>query len=153
MKILTLLFIIVYGLTGCGRKEDIRKEETPPRAAPAVITGLEQKVEVRYRYKGDVHRDPFVMPTARQMSTSLELTGEGKMPNFGALELKGILRDKQNKIALLFSPMGSYVLRNNTLYDINSRKVPGVTGKIEERSVMLTTADKFSKTYSLREIK
>ena len=110
-----------------------------------IIPGVqEKKVEVRYRYKGVNFRDPFISLTeSKVFSSAVTATGEGQLPNFGTLNLKGILRDKEIKIALLSSPNGRYLLKNDKLYDNMNRLVRGVKGTIGEKKVKLVTHDNF----------
>ena len=153
VSIFYFLFSIFYFLfTGCAKKE-VTVTEKKITVAPVPITALiEKKVEEKYVYRGAAYRDPFLPVTERRQLSPLLSTEKAKIPNLGALTLKGIVRDKKGSIALLASPEGSYVVKNGSLYDNLNRLVPGITGRIDKESVTLTTEDKFTKTYKLHEL-
>ena len=143
-----ILYALCVLIIGCGRKLEVKGVEKKEKAKPVVVLP-EKKVEAKYVYRGHIRRDPFVSLEGKKiLSPYLNSQGEGRMPQIGLLALKGIVNDKTGKIALLSTPQGSYILRNNTLYDNRNRIVKGITGKIFERSVKIITNDNF-----VREIK
>lgn len=152
-KIIAVL-IVVHLLPACGKKEVTEITEKKVSTSRVMIPVFEKKVEIKYRYQGGNYRDPFLSLTEKGMiSPSLASKGEGEMPNFGSLSLKGIMRDSSTKIALLSSPMGRYVLRNDKLYDSRNRVVKGIKGTIGERRVKLVTRDNFACELKFREIR
>ena len=152
-KIIAALIISICLVTACGKKKERDISGKEVSTSHIITPMLEKKVEVKYRYQGGNYADPFLALTERRMiSPSLMSKGEGKMPNFGSLSLKGIIRDPIAKIALLSSPMGRYILKNDKLYDSMNRVVKGIKGTIGERKVRLVTRDNFACELKFREI-
>jgi len=147
---------LFFTLFGCGEKDltqDITQKLEKP-SAPVPITGLvEKKTIAKYRYRGEIYRDPFIpLDEKKIVSPFLESSGEGLMPALGSLTLKGIIIDNKQKIALFSSPTGRYILRNGKLYDNRNRIVRGLTGTIvDNNTIKIITEDKFVKTYKLKE--
>lgn len=142
-RILVIFALSLCVLAACGKKK-VTQVVQPKSQTPVNAPIPEKKIEIKYRYGGEAYRDPFLPLTERKiMSPSLTSTGEGKMPNFGSLTLKGVISDKNTKIALIASPMGRYVLKNEQLYDSMNRIVKGVRGTIGEGKIKLITQDNF----------
>jgi hypothetical protein len=155
-----LKFVVVISITACcilscGKKKDdgVPVVKMPVKKAETV-TGLAPKNVARYKYGGDYFRDPFVSLSAeggKFFSSLLKDSGEAQAPNLGALVLKGVITDKTSKIALLWSPAGSYFLKNGNIYDGRNRLVRGYSGTIKDGTVVITTEDKFTRELKIRE--
>ncbi len=160
-KIFILFHFILYSVFifwSCGKKEQIQKTLEIPRVkekttSVSIPAAKEKKVVAKYRYRGEVYRDPFIpLDDKKIISSALETSGEGITPALGSLTLKGIIIDKTQKIALFSSPTGRYILRNEKLYDNRNRRVRHLTGKvIDTNTVKIVTEDNFVKTYKLKE--
>ncbi|OGS21560.1 MAG: hypothetical protein A3J83_06945 [Elusimicrobia bacterium RIFOXYA2_FULL_40_6] len=143
-----LVLLNIAFVSSCGKKPVVVQDTQPLKPRQIVIP--EKKAEEIYRYGGEIYRDPFAALTEKRMiSASLQATGEAEKPNIGILDLRGIITDKNSRMAILSGPMGSYILKNGRLFDSRNRLVRGVSGSIYGRSVTLTTEDKFTKTYKL----
>ncbi|MFN3966620.1 MAG: hypothetical protein ACK4JE_02845 [Endomicrobiia bacterium] len=158
LLLLTICYSLFTFFLGCGKKELSQKttEISQKPTVPVPITGLiEKKLVTKYRYKGEIYRDPFIPPDEKKIvSPILEASGEGLKPALGSLTLKGIIIDSKQKIALFSSPTGRYILRNGKLYDNRNRIVRGLTGTVlDNNTIKLITEDKFVKTYKLKEEK
>ena len=59
------------------------------------------------------------------------------------MELKGILKDRRGKVAIISASDGEYyVLKSGRIYDRKSRVIPGVSGIIKEKSVVLISQNR-----------
>lgn len=111
--------------------------KTPTKLA---IPPVEKKDEPkRYIYPLAHKRDPFVpliggsVDDRKTVASLTDRKGE-----FTKLELKGIIKDKKGKMALIASLHGeSYTLKTGKIYDKRNRIVTGVSGVIKEESVVL----------------
>ena len=148
-----ICIVLINSIISCGKKktEEMKVIAVKP---PVAITGLQKKEEPRYKYSGENYRDPFIEVTAeggRFFSSMLKDNEEALPPNLGALTLKGIVGDSKVKIALLWTPTGTYFLKNGKLYDGRNRIVRGVTGKLEANKVIINTDDGFNRELKFRE--
>ncbi len=151
MNVLTLAVCIAF--FGCSKKGDDQMDLAalvPP--TPSIVTPEEppKKLEFpKYFYPYQEERDPFVPLLAgsgsgRPGSMSL-------MQNFGSLELKGILRDRGGKVAIIGTASGdNFVLKSGRIYDQRNHIVNGVTGIIKEASVVLITSNRTVKELPLK---
>ena len=111
----------------------------------------ENKMETRYFYPYATKRDPFVPLVGgvfQAGSGDKSDLAEGELTN---LELKGIMRDRRGKVALISSNSGEpYTLRAGRVYDRKNRIVSGVSGIIKESSVVLITQNRTIREIPLR---
>jgi hypothetical protein len=145
------LMPLLVMISSCGpRGKEVAEEKiVPPRPLTAL---MEQAPEIKYRYKGELYRDPFVTAAAKKYFIgTLKEDEEGEMPVLGALALKGIIKDRMNRLAILATPTGSWFLKNERLYDKKGRRVKGIRGEIGSSFVNLITDDNFVKTFKIRE--
>jgi hypothetical protein len=151
-----VIYLCIIVLFGCSttKKEVVVQPEKKIEKPKPITSLIEKKIEIKYRYRGDIYRDPFIsLADKKTISPSLESKGEGQMPILGTLSLKGIMVDKNSKIALLSSSIGCYILKNNKLYDSRNRVVPKIKGYINKKSVKLVTEDKYEIELKLNGIK
>jgi len=161
MKKTLICIVICLSLFCCGRKEV--KKVTPVKKKPAVktvkVSSTAVRERVKYVYEGLSYRDPFIPLSGEKMAKAkLGLTKDAIVPNLGSLEIKGIIVDKKDRIALFTSPYGSYIFVNGKLYDSQNRLVKGITGKMiykkgsrTPKGVVLITEDNYFKEYYLPE--
>jgi len=147
------IFLICMSLffSACGKKQKYTiSEDQNRKTAPLVMP--EKKAEEIYRYGGEAYRDPFIPLTEKRViSPLLQSSGEGEKPNLSSLSLKGIVIDKNFRMALLSGPFGSYILKNGKLFDNRNRVIKGFSGNVETKTVIITSDDNFSKTYKISE--
>jgi len=107
----------------------------PTAAAPAGT----QPAYKAYDYLGEKFRDPFVplLGDGRAMDSSADIP-----PPIASLSLKGIVEDKNGRVALLASGASSYVLRGGRLYDGRNRMVKKISGVVKADSVVMIGADR-----------
>ena len=101
---------------------------TPPAAPPPSY--------LSYVYEGDRYRDPFISLNGDHG------TDNEHAPQIGSLILKGIVKDKTSRVALLTSGASSYILRGGRLYDSRNRPLKGMTGVIKAESVIIVGSDR-----------
>ncbi|OGR98019.1 MAG: hypothetical protein A2902_00365 [Elusimicrobia bacterium RIFCSPLOWO2_01_FULL_64_13] len=150
---LILAAAVSAAMTGCsGDKDslgDLASSVQPPSNPPA-IEQAQPAAEARYSYPHGSKRDPFVplIGGARSVASqsgdgSSFTTQEGYRTSVANLLLKGILKDKKGKIALISTSDGEpYTLKSGRVYDKKNRRVAGITGVIKENSVILVTQDR-----------
>ncbi|MGA2091373.1 MAG: hypothetical protein ABSH12_07960 [Endomicrobiales bacterium] len=148
---LKLIFVVSAMVFCAGCSQDDIPEIAPSKIKLPVIdfkTVPVTKAVPRYDYGGDRFRDPFVPFNPEGPST----TGgdEVKVPNIGSLTLKGIMADGNLKIAIISGGAISYVLKGKYLYDNHQRLVRGITGIINDDSVIIIAPDKSMKEIRLR---
>jgi len=156
IKKFAIYCFLILVFSACGKKEIAQKatQISQKPTEPVSITGLiEKKVVAKYRYRGEIYRDPFIpLDEKKIVSPILESSGEGIAPALGSLTLRGIILDNKQKIALFSSPTGRYILRNGKLYDNRNRIIRGLTGTVvDNNTIKIVTEDKFVKTYKLKE--
>ncbi|OGR87679.1 MAG: hypothetical protein A3A86_04835 [Elusimicrobia bacterium RIFCSPLOWO2_01_FULL_60_11] len=149
---LTALFIV----TGCSRKDEYRSlaELIPSPKLSAEVPRPDPKMETpRYSYPYSSKRDPFT-PLAGSAaalagaSSGSQGISSGELSN---LELKGILRDRKGKVALISASDGEpFVLRSGRVYDRKNRIVSGISGIIKENSVILISQNRTVTELSLK---
>jgi hypothetical protein len=102
----------------------------------------------KYVYPYLQQRDPFI-PLVGGSSGSGGASS-GSFENLGNLELRGIIKDRRGKAALISSSDGdAYVLRSGRVYDRRNRVIAGVQGVIKENSVVLISQNKAVKELPL----
>lgn len=137
VKALALAWAALAFLPACSKKEpdDLISSITVETASKNLTPPApEKKVEPpKYAYPHGDKRDPFIPLTGGSRTGSVNLA-----QNFANLELKGILRDRRGKIAVIAASDGeSYTLRGGKVYDRRNRIVSQVTGIIKQESVVL----------------
>jgi len=139
--------------------EGIRKPHSVVQPSEPV-TSLKSPDKKKYVYGGLSFRDPFLPFKGERLARAkLGLTKEAIIPSLGSLNLKGIIEDSKDKIALFTSPYGSYMFVNGKLYDSQNRLVKGVTGKLVSKEdgdkkqvgVILITEENYIKEFYLKE--
>lgn len=147
-----LISFVVAIFAGCGG-EELPPVQPAPVARPfqVSVSTAPKSLPVRYDYRGDRYRDPFV-----------PLTGEGMtfagsedviVPQLGTLSLKGIIDDGRQRIAIISGGGITYLLKGSQLYDNRQRLVRGITGAIKKDSVLMIAPDKSTKELRLRDNK
>ena len=125
-----------------------------PAAAQVAVSTPAATVEQLYSGK---HRDPMVPATvfgdqtgaAKPQEQAAVSTSSFSVYN---LTLAGVMEDSKGKQALLSNPAGAvYTLRAGRLFDGKKKPVPGVSGGIRGKQVILLTDDKKVREISLRE--
>lgn len=109
-------------------------------AAKLSVPPPEKRIEPkRYIYPLAYKRDPFIPLIGEMVSgTTTRVSLTDKKGEFIRLELKGIIKDKKGKIALISSSHGeSYTLKAGRIYDRRNQIISGVSGIIKEGSVVL----------------
>ncbi|MBI2118190.1 MAG: pilus assembly protein PilP [Elusimicrobia bacterium] len=150
IKILYLLFMSLT-LSSCSKKNveenlNILYPETQIAVQKKIVPQLESAKKEpipRFIYGANSGRDPF-LPLIGDSSSSKGVKSQTRRDpqrsaeNFSQLELKGILKDKDGKIALIISRDGeSFTLKSGKLYDKRSQTIQNITGIIKETSVVL----------------
>lgn len=126
-------------------------------AAPAAAQEAStQAVTVEQLYRPASTRDPLIPSTVYGDSKAQKAaTAETAKSSFSvhALSLSGVMEDSRGKQALLKDAAAGavYVLRAGRLYDSRKKMVPGVTGVIRGKQVILMTDDKKMIPLALRE--
>jgi hypothetical protein len=138
-----ITLVISIFLAGCSSDYFQSLSELSP--SPPWSGALPQqkvKAEVKkYFYPYTQKRDPFtaLIGNTSRDSTSSEDLSIHELPN---LELKGILRDRKGKMAMITSrDGGTFLLRAGKIYDRKNRVIPGISGMIKEKSVILISKD------------
>ena len=115
---------------------------------------LEAKEEpAQYFYPNANKRDPFTPLIGADAAASAKSGVQAGLQKgeLSKLELKGILRDRKGKVALISSADGEpYVLKSGRIYDRKNRMVSGVSGIIKENSVVLISQNRTITELSLR---
>ena len=148
-------FVLSIFLAGCSGKDDYKSlsELVPSPTQAAAAPQPEAKAETpRYFYPYASKRDPFapLVGSAGYAGSSSGSQGlsSGELTN---LELKGILRDRKGKVALISASDGeAFVLRSGRIYDKKNRIVSGISGIIKENSVILISQNRTVTELSLR---
>lgn len=143
---------LAFLLCGCGKMEEMPADSQSP-ALPNVQANIQPpppKIEVvKYFYRGDKYRDPFI-----------SLSGEGiiyssneeiQIPNLSSLKLKGVFADGKYKMALISGGGATYMLKDSLLYDSHSRLIKGFSGIVKADRVILTASDNTTKELKLRD--
>ena len=130
------LLILATGLfAGCGKKNP----PAAPIAAPANVQTIENKIQEPpkekplYVYQGDKFRDPFV-PAGVTSNYQPDAVFDPKR-----VLVKAIIFSPSMKSALL-SVGGnmSYFVKENRIFDVMGKNVPGYSANIFENKVVLT---------------
>jgi hypothetical protein len=143
---------LILLISSCGYKELPTQKNV---ILPAVASEKEQYVYkkkdyVRFEYRGDKFRDPFV-PLNIEGFASTNLSDEAIVPNISSLALKGIFDDSKLKIALISGGGVNYILKGSHLYDNRQRLVRGISGIIKKDSVIMIAPDKTTKELKLKQ--
>lgn len=104
----------------------------------------------KYTYAFENKRDPFtplVGSGGASMNSDQPIDIQNNIAN---LELRGIIKDKTGKIALILATDGEYyTLRAGKIYSKRNHWIQGIKGVIKEKSVVLTSRDKSVKELPL----
>lgn len=146
--------LIAASLAGCSGKSDdqmdLASSVPPPPPAPPDAPAEKKPEPPKYYYPLAEYRDPFVPLIGGQAYSGkggAQLTAQ----SFANLELKGILRDRRGKIAVIASTDGeSYVLKSGRIFDQRNHLILGVSGIIKENSVVLVAQNKVTKELTLK---
>lgn len=156
----SLLAVFFFmALSSCGGKKTGDLMDLSQMFPPSIVEKLpdllpETKEEPpRYFYPHAAKRDPFV-PLIGGEAFSSASKGSGKDLAAGELsnlELKGILKDRRGKIAIITTTDGEpFVLRSGRIYDRKNRVVSGVSAIIKEKSVVLISKSRAITELSLK---
>lgn len=123
----------------------------PPTTVAVQAQEAPQKLEVaRYYYPSSDERDPFA-PLSGSASYSGRSNSQMVFQNFANLELRGIMRDRKGKIAVIGATSGeAFVLKSGRIYDQRNHLINGVTGIIKESSVVLISSNRTVKELPLK---
>ena len=155
MRLVPLLFLVIF-TASCSKKQeeslDVSAALTPNFSAPVQIEKKEEPPKYFYPYAQK--RDPFVPLIGGVQGSPSAKSGSDKRSvergDVGNLELRGILRDRRGKVAMISSSSGeAYTLRSGRVYDKQNRAVSGVSGIIKENSVILITQNRTVKEIPL----
>ncbi len=160
--VLLIFFVVIF--IGCDDKstqivEGTRQIKPSTIEQPTLVTSLSKTEKKKYVYGGLSFRDPF-MPTSggKMAKAKLGITKKAVAPSLGSLNLKGIVVDEKDKVALFVSPYGSYMFVNGKLYDSQNRLVRGVSGKLISKDndgnlngVVLITEENYYKEFFLKD--
>ncbi len=127
-----------------------------PASAQVAVSTHPATVEQAYRPVNA--RDPLIPSTffGDQKGTAAPSKGTAAADkgifSIYTLTLNGIMDDSNGRQALLRDPSGaSYTLKSGRLMDSKKKTVPGVTGVVKGKQVILTTRDKKVYQLNLRE--
>ncbi len=154
-KIIPIPFLILLFLTGCSKKEEnLDLPAVVPAPVSAATAPFEEKQEAKYVYPLAQKRDPFVPLVGGAQGAPMAAAGGEKKGaetgDFAHLELRGIVRDKTGKLAMIASSNGeAYTVKSGRIYDRKNRMVSGVTGIIKETSVILISQNKMIRELQL----
>lgn len=154
------IFLIIVGFLLLYECEVFCSNEKNPKdtsVEDSILSEVPPKKE-KYKYQGLSFRDPFIPLSGEKVVISrLGLGKDAVVPSLSCLTLKGVVSDKDDKIALFSSPYGSYILAKGKLYDNQNRLVKGIWGKVvvkesgRKKSVVLITEENYYREYSLSE--
>lgn len=135
-------------LVSCGDKKTQQAPPPVPKARTEKVEKPKKVVPPKYEFKGSMFRD-FLQSALSKAGPStdkkrIEPKEDLSRPetivfNFDSVRLRGFLSSGLDKFALISDDMGnSFVLRDGKLYDIRQKIIPGASGLIKKRSVVLT---------------
>ena len=141
-------------LAGCSGKDEYKSLAVlvPSPTQKAAPPAPEVKPETpRYVYPYASMRDPFTPLAGGAASVGSSASQDMSNGDLGNLELKGILRDRKGKVAMISASDGEFfVLRSGRIYDKKNRIVSGISGIIKENSVVLISQNRTVTELSLR---
>lgn len=156
---LTLAALWISCLFSCSKKAEEELSAIPTAPPPPAVTAAstEKKEEApKYVYPHSKKREPFLPLIGggaiglAEMKNPFADSESNPAQTFSNLELKGILRDKRGKVALIQSTEGeSYTLKSGKIYDAKNRAVSGVAGIIKENGIILISENKTVKELPL----
>ena len=129
--------------------------QTPGSEKISVAVAPVKKEEApRYYYSYGRERDPFEplltaagSPSSNRAARDTQTIAQ----NFSSLELKGIIKDREGKLAIIVSREGeSFTLKAGRIYDKRNQKMTGMTGVIKEKSVVLVGSNKATRELFLK---
>ena len=147
---ITVLCFCAVLLASCSKKKGVdldelasrpERAEPPPASTPAPVKKPEPP---KYAYPYDGRRDPF-MPLVGTPGSYAGSSQDAQTitQSFSNLELKGILKAKSGKIAMISATNGeTYMLKSGRVFDRRNRVIHGVSGIIKENSVVLISQNK-----------
>ncbi|MFH1380367.1 MAG: hypothetical protein ABII23_08825 [bacterium] len=143
------LFLVI-SLTGCGSKKSTPEVSKQRKVVPvAEVPVKPPEIEkITYEYLGIKFKDPFIPLVGEGSSVIIKTDGEGALDP-ASLTLKGILLDKNEKLAALVDTSGnSYIIKGKRLYNQKGDIIDGIVGIVKLESVIIITKDK-----TVRELK
>lgn len=149
VHLLILSTAFLAGSCGYGELPVQKGTKTPAQVQNAAGQEAKKKEIIRYNYRGDKYRDPFVSLTG-EGNTFSAVSEEVAVPNLGSLILKGVFDDGVVKMALISGGGVNYVLKGTRLYDNRQRLVRGISGIIKKDSVLMIAPDKTTKEIRLK---
>jgi len=106
--------------------------------APAVAVSTAAAVQ-DYVYRGDKFRDPFIpLAGAGMMDIPTRYIYQEGEFDPTTIELKGILRTKTGRMALLRTNSGGiYIVKDGKILDYKRKAVAGYVGIVKEKSLVM----------------
>ena len=152
---------LLIAAVGCSKKVADKslaeRNPSPKITAQAAPQTVEEKPETpQYLYPYAKKRDPFVPLIGNgqafaEAEAEQQPKGTKEENELAKLELKGIMRYKDGKVAIISSTDGeSYTLRSGRIYDQKNKKINGITGIIKERSIVLISNNNTIKELTLQ---
>jgi len=104
-----------------------------------------------YFYPYGNKRDPFTPLIGAENANAGKGSSDLSKGELNNLELKGILRDRKGKVAVIASSDGEpFYLKSGRVYDRKNRMISGVSGIIKESSVVLISRNRAITELSLK---
>jgi hypothetical protein len=124
--------------------------------APAAVAAVAQMPTAEQLFSDSIGRDPFV-PVKRASPVEIaarpapSASASGKAFSIYRLELSGLVVFGSVKQAIMYDSETSepYYLRDGRIFDRKRRLVPGVTGEVEGRRVLLSAGKRDSAVLSM----
>ncbi len=144
-KIVRIIFILILlGLNGCPKKraKPVSKKLVEEKE---IVTAkkMEEERQVRYRYGGERHRDPFAPPEERAEEIG-RVGKRGVEIDLSRLKLTGIIISPSSRdhYALIDAGGGrGYIIKGGKLIDNYNRVLEGVAAIVRKDKVILITSD------------
>lgn len=150
-QLIIMVFFSMF-LTSCSKNdESLKLPSVTPPAKVTPPTPIKKEEFAKYVYPHATQRDLFIplvgsaASGSGNMGSVIDRRGE-----FVSLELRGIMRDKRGKVAMISTSDGqTYFLKAGKIYDKRNRIISGVSGIIKENSVVLISQNKTMKELHL----
>ncbi len=105
---------------------------------PAGKTSSDEEGEPIYIYKGGQFRDPFVPLVGHTLSEFSGVKAEAGAFNPTSVELKGIVKTKTGRWAILRGASSeNYTVQNGKIRDAKKKPVEGYVGIVKEQSIVV----------------
>ena len=144
-RIVRIIFLVILlGLSGCAKKKAKPVSQKPVKEKEIVTAKkIEEKRQVRYRYGGERHRDPFAPP--EEKAEGIRRVGKrGIEIDLSRLKLTGIIvsPSSRDNYALIDAGGGrGYIVKGGKLIDNYNRVLDGVAAIVRKDKVILITSD------------